>query len=214
VQAVLAHPHADRGELDDLVALRGGRVDALVLAEDVRAGLTALRPVFDQLVDALERQQRPVCALVSRLAAPPAARGWLPRPRRRRRRVLRGRKRGVARAPAQLLFELLDAGLETLVARRQHEDEVHTTLPPRGVDALRLMPLHTAGIRRKAPGPCPGTERLHLFAAEVCTGVCTESHESRGFARLRVGEEARVVDFGLVAGTRTGGEFVVGAGEP
>jgi len=38
------------------VALRRGRVDALVDAEGVRAGLAALRPVLDQLVYTLERK--------------------------------------------------------------------------------------------------------------------------------------------------------------
>jgi hypothetical protein len=41
---------------------------------------------------------------------------------------------------------------------------VDTVLPPSVVDGLRLVPLHAAGLRRKTPGPCSGTERLRLRA--------------------------------------------------
>ena len=65
---MLAQRDRDRGQLGDLLVLHGGRVETLALAEDMRAGLTALRPVLDDLVDALERKQRPACALVPGLA--------------------------------------------------------------------------------------------------------------------------------------------------
>lgn len=77
VEAVLAHRDRDRRQLGNLVALHGGRVHPLVLPEDMRAGLAALRPVLDDLIDALERKQRPVPAFVPGLAASPSARAWL-----------------------------------------------------------------------------------------------------------------------------------------
>jgi hypothetical protein len=74
VQAVLRGRDRDRRQLRDLVALHGGHVDALVLREDMRAGVAALWPVLDNLIDALERKQRPAAALVPGLAAPLPAR--------------------------------------------------------------------------------------------------------------------------------------------
>jgi hypothetical protein len=47
---MLAHPHGDRRQLGNLVTLRGGRVQPLVLAEGARAGVAALRPVLENLV--------------------------------------------------------------------------------------------------------------------------------------------------------------------
>ena len=67
---------APQSVLRDLVALHGGRVDALILAEAMRARLAALRPVLDHLVHLLERKQRPALALVPGLAALRSARAW------------------------------------------------------------------------------------------------------------------------------------------
>src|SRR5713226_5916962 len=111
-QAVLADPDRDRRELVDLVALRRGCVGPLVLAKAARAGLAALGPVLDHLVHALERKQRAAPALMSSLTTRPASRDRLPRSRRRRGRILRGRQRGVTRAAVQALLELGNAGLE------------------------------------------------------------------------------------------------------
>jgi len=75
---VLAHPHRDRRQLGDLLALGGGRVDALCLTERARAGVAALRPMVDHLVHPLERKQPAVLAFVPGLAAAAAARARLP----------------------------------------------------------------------------------------------------------------------------------------
>ena len=157
MQAMLAQRDRDRGQLGDLVVLHGGRVETLALAEDMRAGLTALRPVLDDLVDALERKQRPACALVPGLAAPPAPRGWFGRARRRRRRILRGRQRGVARAAVEALLELADARLEPPVRLDQlahpHEQD-DRRLPLAVENRLRLGTLHADPVRRPERGPC------------------------------------------------------------
>src|SRR6266545_8145574 len=163
VQAVLRHRDRDRRQLTDLVALRDGRVDTLVLAEQTRAAIAALRPMLNHPIDALERKQPTVPALVARLTATAAARTWRRKPAGRRRRILRRRQRRVTRTAAHLLLELLDTGLKPLVPRRQRENELHTTLPPRVVDRLRLVPLHPAQIRGPTPGPCTGPERLRVF---------------------------------------------------
>ena len=91
VQAMLGDYDRERWQLGDLVALRGGRVDALVLADAMRAGVAALRPVLVDLVHPLERKQQPVRTHMPRLTAAAATRVWLARARRRRRRILRGR---------------------------------------------------------------------------------------------------------------------------
>src|SRR4029453_14691969 len=122
----------------------------------MRASLAALRPVLDNLIDALERKQRPVLALVPGLAAPLPARARLAWPRRRRGRVLGGRKRGVARAAIEALLELVDAGLEPpggldqLADPHQQRDR---RLPVAVEDRLCLRPLHTSSVRPPEPGP-------------------------------------------------------------
>ncbi len=156
--AAIAAAGRERGR----VQLRIGAADA----EFLRAWKTALRtlrlPALHgwryELVCSDDGEGVDADLVDQRLGATPARR--LLRARRRRGRILRGRKRRVARAPAQLLLDLLNAGLETLIPRPQRGDEVHTALPPGVVDRLRLVPLHAAGIRRKAPGPCSGAERL------------------------------------------------------
>src|SRR5439155_26291362 len=141
MQAMLGDRDRDRRQLADLVALRRSRVDPLILTEGVRACLTALRPVLDQLVHLLERKQRPVPAFVTGLAAARSARPRLTRARWRRGRILRGRKRGVARSPVEPLLELADAGLEPPVRLNQLTDahqERNRSLPVAIENRLRL----------------------------------------------------------------------------
>src|SRR5450756_697532 len=66
VPAVLAHPHGDRGQLADLMALRRGGLDALLLLKGPRARAAALGPVIDDLVHLLERKQGAVTGRVAR----------------------------------------------------------------------------------------------------------------------------------------------------
>src|SRR5712691_8276690 len=163
VQTVLAHPHRDRWQLADLVALRGGRVDALVLAEGARAVAAALRPVVDHLVHPLERKQPAVLTLVSGLTAAAAARAWLAWPRRCRGRVLRGWQRGVARASVEALLELGDPCLKPPVRLDQLADphqQRERRLPIPVENRLCLGTLHDAQVRRAEAGPCRGPERL------------------------------------------------------
>jgi len=157
VQAVLAHPDRDRGQLGELVALRGRRLDALVLREDMRAGPAALRPVLYDLIDARERQPRPALALVPGLAAGRTPARRLLRARRRRGRILRGRKRRGTRTPGQPLLELGDAGLEPPVRLDQLPDlhqQRDRGFPLAVEDRLRLGTLHTEPVRRPQRGPC------------------------------------------------------------
>jgi hypothetical protein len=132
-------------------------LNALRLGEDVRASLAALRPVLDDLVDALERQQRAMAALVTGLAAPIASTPRLLRSRRRRRRILRGRQRRVARVPAQTPLELGHASLQPLIRLDQPlvrlDQRVELKQQPdsrRAItiqDRLRLGTLHTTQVR-------------------------------------------------------------------
>ena len=78
VQAMLGDYDRERWQLGDLVALRGGRVDALVLADAMRAGVAALRPVLVDLVHPLERKQQPVRTHMPRLTAAAATLGDAP----------------------------------------------------------------------------------------------------------------------------------------
>jgi hypothetical protein len=158
MQAVLAHPHSDRRQLGDLVALREGYVDALRLAEATAAASAARRPVLDELVHQLERKQPTVPALLSRLAAGAAARTWLARPRQGRGRIPRGRQRRVTRAPVQTLLQLGDAGLEPPVRLDQlahPQQQTDRRLPIAIQNRLRLGTLHRVQLRRAEAGPSP-----------------------------------------------------------
>src|SRR2546428_11376264 len=96
---MLGDPDSDRRQLGDLVPPRFRGVNALQLAEHVRAPLAALWPMLDDLVDLLGRKQPPVLALMPGLAAPAPSRP-LPAPsRRRRRRFLPRRPPRVAAPP-------------------------------------------------------------------------------------------------------------------
>jgi hypothetical protein len=53
---MLGHPDRDRWKLRDLMAPRIRRIDELRRAEDVRAGLAALGPMLDDLVNLLRRK--------------------------------------------------------------------------------------------------------------------------------------------------------------
>ena len=124
---MLAHGDRDRRQLGNLVALRRRRVDLLLGSEGSRARLAALRPVVDDHVQPLGRQQPSVAALVSGLAAAASARSRLLRARRRRQRILRGRQRRVMRAAVEPPLQLRDAGLEPPVRLDQlaHTHQVH-----------------------------------------------------------------------------------------
>src|SRR5450756_59027 len=157
VQAMLAHPHGDRGQLADLMALRRGGLDALLLLKGPRARAAALGPVLDELIDALERKQGTASALVAGLGAPLSARAWPARSRRCRGRVGRGWQRGVARASAQTLLELCDAGLQPAVRLDQLIDshqQGERRLPVAVEYRLRLGTFHSARVRRTQEGPC------------------------------------------------------------
>src|SRR3990170_8701290 len=166
------------------MALRRGGLDPPLLAEDVRAGPTALRPVLVGLVDPLERKQPTVPALVARLPAGPPPRDRFPRARRGGGRVGRGRQRGVARAPPEALLEVGDAllqppivGIELVEAPLElpeAKQDLNARLPPRVVDRLRLGTLHASrdsppprrslphDPRRSANAPRRPTQRLHF----------------------------------------------------
>jgi hypothetical protein len=73
VQPVLAHAHRDQRQLGELMPPRPRPVDQLPRSEHAQAGLAALGPVLDHLVDPLEREQPPVPALMPGLAAALAA---------------------------------------------------------------------------------------------------------------------------------------------
>jgi hypothetical protein len=122
VQAVLADPHRHRRQLGDLVPRSLSSINALPLGEDVRTGRTPLRPVLDDLVDPLSWKQRPMAALVPKLAAPLASTRRPLRPRRRRRRVLRGRQRRVSRVPTQPPLELGHPSLQPPICLHQLAD--------------------------------------------------------------------------------------------
>jgi hypothetical protein len=70
---VLAHAHRDQRQLGHLVPPRIHRVNQPRLGEGLRARTAPLGPMVDDLVDLLERKQRPVAPLVSGLAAAHAA---------------------------------------------------------------------------------------------------------------------------------------------
>ena len=86
----------------------------------------------------------------------PSARTRLPRARRRRGRILRGRKRGVARVAVEPLLELGDAGLEPPVRLDQLADpqqQRNRRLPIAAQDRLCLGTLHNDRLRRPQTGP-------------------------------------------------------------
>src|SRR4030095_5347908 len=99
----------------------------------MRASLAALRPVLDNLIDALERKQRPVLALVPGLAAA------LPAPARP---AWPGAGRGGVLGPP--------VGLDHLADPHQQRDR---RLPVAVEDRLCLRPLHTSSVRPPEPGP-------------------------------------------------------------
>ncbi len=88
MKPMLGHPNRDRRQLGDLMPPRLRGVNALQFREQVRAGLAALGPMLDDLVDLLGRKQPSVPALVTRLTTTPSTRALPARPRWRRRRIL------------------------------------------------------------------------------------------------------------------------------
>jgi hypothetical protein len=116
--------------------------------------------VVDQPIDLRERLQRPPVAGMARLPTLLSPRAWRALARRRARRILAGRKRGVLRAAAQPPLELLhpcrqlrDLRLLRLDPRRQREQHRDDSLASLGVDRLRLGPLHTTRFASPAEVP-------------------------------------------------------------
>src|SRR5450756_467228 len=156
LQPMLAEDDRGRRQLRDLMAR--GLPDRLALrrAEHMTAAATT-RPVLDDLIDAFKRKQETARALVAGLATPLSARGRLARPRWRRGRIGRGWQRGVARASAQALLELCDAGLQPSVRLDQLIDshqQGERRLPVAVENRLRLGTFHSARVRRTREGPC------------------------------------------------------------
>ena len=136
--------------------------DQLTLGEHA-AALAARRPMHDDLVDRRRRQQLTTLALMARLSALLATRRTLTAPRRRPRRILAGRLRGVARRALDLTLELSDPlvlhrntllqPLDLLVHPHQHSDHDPLALL---VDRLGLSTLHATGFATAAL--CPPTD--------------------------------------------------------
>ena len=74
MQSMLSHPDRDRRQLGDLTPRRRAHIDAIHLGELTRTRAATLRPMLDDLVDLLGREQPAVPAFVSMLPAPLAAR--------------------------------------------------------------------------------------------------------------------------------------------
>ena len=122
VQPMLGDADRDRRQLRDLVSPGLGCLNALRLAEHVRARAAALGPMLDDLVDLLGRKQPPLPALVPGLTTALATRALPARTRRRRRRIPAGRQRRVPRAAVQPPLELGHPSLESLVRLDQLTD--------------------------------------------------------------------------------------------
>ena len=182
VQPMLGHPDRDRRQLGDLTARRLGRIDTIRIGELVRTRPAPLRPMLDDLVDLLGREQPPVPAFVSVLPAPLAARPLPARTRRRRRRILRRRQRRVARTPIQPTLELGHPTLQALVRLDQPLIRLDQLVKPKQQadrrltitiqDRLRLNPLHTTRFATREPVPTQAERSFCLQRGSVsCLGV-------------------------------------------
>ena len=150
--AMLGHRDGNRRQLLDLMTRRHIDGDQLV-AGKLTATTTTRRPVIDELINRPRRQQRPALALMTRLGALLGTRRVLAPLRRRARRVLARRLRGVARVATKPAFQLGDAllltgdplsqRLDLGIHAQQHRDHHLAALL---VNRLRLDPLHTTGF--------------------------------------------------------------------
>src|SRR5665647_438126 len=99
-----------------------------------------------------------------------------------RGRIGRGWQRGVARASAQTLFELCDAGLQPSVRLDQLIDshqQGQRRLPVAVEYRLRLGTFHSAGVRRTQEGPCSPNGQGDLNAyAYGATPMAVPTHSS------------------------------------
>src|SRR5271155_805105 len=162
MQPMLGHNHTGRRQLRHLVAGRLAGINTLRQLEHVRAGLAPLRPMLDNLVDLLRRQQPPMLTLMPRLPATRTTRTLPSRPRRRRRRILRRRQRRVPRAPVQTPLKLTHPRLKPPVrlhqlTQPQQEQDRRLTVTIK--DRLSLNPLHTTKFAAPTEVPSWG-ERL------------------------------------------------------
>ena len=73
---MLAEDDRDRRQLRDLVPPRLRNLDQIRIREHVRAGPATHRPMVDDLVNLLGREQPPVPALVAGLPAPLTVGAW------------------------------------------------------------------------------------------------------------------------------------------
>jgi hypothetical protein len=168
VQPMLNHADRDRRQLRQLVPPRLYGIDQLRLGEDVRTGLAPLRPILDDLVDLLGREQPPVPALMPGLTAAPASRLLPARTRRRRRRILRRRQRRVPRTSIQPPLKLSHPSLEPLVRLNQlanPQQQRNRRLAITIQDRTGLNPLHTESFAAGTEVPSP-RERLLFLVME------------------------------------------------
>src|ERR1019366_7327315 len=146
---------------------------------------TSIRVVIDELVDLVLGQKlaaRPrVPGLRARLAPPPAlrpdfrlrGRPSTPLPPRLPR-ILRRRLRTVTRTPTRLLLQTPDPLLQPrpqhsqpLNRRRQLQDHLDATLPPRLIDRLRLSPLHTNKFDAPTEDPPSKGQQLNAYRIRI-----------------------------------------------
>ena len=70
---MLGHPDRDRRQLGDLTPRRAGRIDTIRFGERMRTRPAPLRPMLDDLIDLLGREQTAIPAFMSVLPTPLAA---------------------------------------------------------------------------------------------------------------------------------------------
>jgi hypothetical protein len=156
MQPVLGHRDCDRRQLSNLVPPRLRGVDQLLPIEHVCARAAQPRPMLDDLLHPLMREQPSVPALVPGLPAARPAGTRPARPRRRRRRILRRRQRRVPRAPLQPPLKLSHPRLEPLVrldqladSEQQRDRRLPITVEDRFASARSIPP--NFGATRRVP---------------------------------------------------------------
>jgi len=166
---MLGHTDSDRRQLGHLTPRWLGGIDALVFGEQTRARAAAVRPMLNELVHPLWRKQPSVSALVPVLAASLPTRPLPARTTRSRRRILRRRKRRVARTPIQTTLKLGNPSLEPFIRLNQTPIRIRQLLEPQQQansrltiaikDRLRLGPLHAKSFAAETRVPAT-PERL------------------------------------------------------